>query len=84
MKRQLKAKAHSLHPIVMIGAKGLTEPVIQETDNALSVHELIKIKVSADNRQDKITMVQTICDRLKADCVSIIGHIAILYRLKEK
>lgn len=40
----LKAKAHHLKPIILIGKNGITESVIQEIDGALYAHELIKIK----------------------------------------
>ena len=45
-KQQLKAQAHKLNPVVMLGDKGLTENVLAEVDIALAAHELIKVKIA--------------------------------------
>ena len=52
-KQFLKGLAHSLKPVVQLGANGLTEGVMAEIDNALSHHELIKVKVPSDDREEK-------------------------------
>ena len=49
---ELKARAHHLHPVVMVGQQGLTESVIKETDAALTAHELIKVRVFGDDRTE--------------------------------
>lgn len=83
IRRALKSKAHKLHPIVIIGSKGLTESVLAEIDAALQIHELIKIRVNAEDRAQRQTMIDQICEHTLGECVSTIGHIAVLYRLKE-
>ena len=50
---ELKARAHHLNPVVMIGQQGLTESVIKETDAALTAHELIKVRVLGDDRAER-------------------------------
>jgi len=40
-RKELKARAHSLNPVVMVGNAGLTQPVLQEIDRGLASHELI-------------------------------------------
>ena len=52
-KQYLKGLAHSLKPVVQLGGNGLTEGVLAEIDNALSHHELIKVKVPTDDRDEK-------------------------------
>ena len=47
----LRAQAHNLNPVVMIGQHGLTESVIKETDAALNAHELIKVRILGDDRE---------------------------------
>ena len=47
----LRAQAHELSPVVMIGDAGLTEAIIKETENALNVHQLIKIRVFSDEKE---------------------------------
>ena len=81
----LKARAHALKPIVWIGAAGLSENVIHELDQGLKSHELIKVKVSSDERQTRTAWLSEICDRLGATPVQHIGKILVIYRpLPEK
>ncbi len=79
-KQRLKAKAHALKPVVLIGQRGLTEAVLTEIDNALKAHELIKVRVNANDRQERQEMVAIICRRLEAEPVQLLGHVVTLYR----
>lgn len=79
-KRQLIAEAHSLHPIVIIGNRGLTRTVLLEIDRALNDHELIKIRIPAMEKVEKQALIETIGTELQAECLRTIGHIIILYR----
>ena len=81
-KRALKAKAHSLHPVVMTGAKGLTESVIEEIDVNLTAHELIKIKLVADDKPHRLSMIEEILQKTGAELIQTIGHTATIYRQK--
>ena len=83
-RRSLKAKAHSLKPVVLLGQKGLTDAVIVEVNAALEAHELIKVKVAAEDREEKAVIIQTMAEKTAADLVGTIGHIAILYRKSQK
>ena len=78
--QQLKAQAHHLKPVVMIGSKGLTPAVIEEANIALTAHELIKVKISGVEKDDKSVMVETLCHELNATLVQVIGNTAIIYR----
>jgi len=79
-RRELKARAHLLHPVVMVGNAGLTPPVIREIDVALKSHELIKIRVFGDDRTARATLVDTVCTQLNAAAVQHIGKILVFYR----
>lgn len=79
-RQSLKAKAHHLKPVVLLGAKGLTDAVIAETDVALTSHELIKVKINGAEKEDRLAMTHTLCDQLKAELVQMIGNTAIIYR----
>jgi RNA-binding protein len=81
-KKTLKAKAHHLKPVILIGAKGLTPAVTQETDGALLVHELIKVKVSGADKTARLEMMTELCKALQADLVQLIGNTAVIYREK--
>ncbi len=79
-KRYLKGLAHSIKPVVMIGNSGLTDAVLAEIDNALEHHELIKVRVSGQERADRKAMLDHIADKTGADLVQVIGHIGGFYR----
>ncbi len=76
----LRAQAHELSPVVMIGDAGLTEAIIKETENALTVHQLIKIRVFSDEKETRAGYAQIICDRLNAVLVQHIGKLLVIYR----
>lgn len=80
----LKAQAHHLHPVVMIGQKGLSEAVIQETDTALRAHELIKVRVLGDDRHERVAMCDELCRATGAQLVQHIGKLLVLYRKNEE
>ena len=79
-KNALRKMAHTLRPVVMIGQAGLTEGVIDETIGRLAHHELIKVKVSAGDRERRQQLVETLCQRCEAELVQVIGAMAVLYR----
>lgn len=81
-KLALIAAAHHLKPVVMIGQKGLTSNVIAETDQALNAHELLKVKVVAEDKEERQSIVHELCSTLNAIPLSLIGNIAIIYRKK--
>ena len=78
--RTLKAKAHSLNPVVMLGQHGLTEAVHAEIDNALTKHELIKIRVNAEDRTVRQQYIEQIVAQHQAELIQTIGHIMVIYR----
>jgi RNA-binding protein len=78
----LRAEAHVLSPVVMIGDAGLTAAVLKEIDGALNSHGLIKVRVFGDDREARIAMYETICDKLDAAPVQHIGKLLVLFRPK--
>lgn len=79
-RRALKARAHSLHPVVSIAAKGLAPSVLAEIDNCLKAHELIKVRVYGAEREDREALMTEVCQQLEAAPVQHIGNILILFR----
>jgi RNA-binding protein len=79
-RKQLKAKAHNIKPVVTIGQNGLTEPVLKEIDLALHAHELIKIKTPAGDSKQRRELCTTVCEQLSAQEIQIIGRNITLYR----
>jgi RNA-binding protein len=82
--QHLKGLAHSLKPVVLLGSNGLTEAVIAEIDYALNHHELIKVKIPTDDRENKALIVEAICRETNAIKVQVIGKTLIIYRQSEE
>jgi len=79
-RKALKARAHSLHPVVTIGDKGLSPAVLREIDVNLKSHELIKVKAATDDRDAREGFLAQICIGLFAHPVQHIGKILVVYR----
>lgn len=82
-KKKLKAQAHPLNPVVIIGQAGLTPAVIKEINLALDAHELIKVKIRAE-RDERSVIRDNICAETQAELIQSIGQIAVLYRKNPK
>lgn len=83
--RFLRGQAHDLKAMLQVGSKGLTDALVAELDLALEHHELIKVKIGADDRDARDSMIAALAERTEAALVQRIGHTAVLYRpSKEK
>ncbi len=78
-KKYLRAQAHHLKPLVIIGAKGLTTPLMKSVDLVLKDHELIKVKFG-EFKVAKKEISGEIAQATKSELVGLIGNIAIFYR----
>ncbi|HEY0876218.1 MAG TPA: ribosome assembly RNA-binding protein YhbY [Vicinamibacterales bacterium] len=76
----LKARAHALEPVVHVGSAGITDRLIGEVDRALTAHELIKVKVASDDRDERVAVGDEICTRTGATAVHRVGKVLILWR----
>ncbi|MBY0572243.1 MAG: YhbY family RNA-binding protein [Undibacterium sp.] len=79
---ELRAEAHALKPIVIIGEAGLTPSVMKEIGNSLDSHGLIKVRVFGDDREARIAMYEQICTEQNAAPVQHIGKLLVVYRPK--
>ena len=79
-RRELRAAAHSLHPVVAIGHHGLTVSVLHEIDVALLAHELVKVRVFDDDRTARESMLARICAEMQCAPVQHIGKLLVLWR----
>ncbi|MBU0623027.1 MAG: YhbY family RNA-binding protein [Gammaproteobacteria bacterium] len=77
---ELKGRAHSLKPVVIIGNAGLSPAVLDEIERSLKSHDLLKIRVMNDDREAREAMLQEICEVLKAGPVQHIGKMLVVYR----
>ncbi|PID49748.1 MAG: ribosome assembly RNA-binding protein YhbY [Proteobacteria bacterium] len=84
-KKHLKGLAHDLNPVVMIGQHGLKPSIMEAIDQALEHHQLIKIRISADNRDLRDEWLAKILEHVsEASVIQKIGHIVVLYQRNPK
>jgi RNA-binding protein len=79
-RRTLRARAHSLDPVVSISQNGLSESVVKEINASLASHELIKVRVYNDNRAARAEILVTLCEQLAAAPVQHIGKLLVIWR----
>lgn len=83
-KKALKAKAHHLEPVILVGQKGVTPNLLQETDIALEHHELIKIKIQQGSQEVCDDFATQIAEATQAEFIAKIGRVLIFYRKKKQ
>jgi putative YhbY family RNA-binding protein len=79
-RKEKRADAHHLDPVVMVGGDGLTPAVVKEIDAALNAHGLIKVRVFSDDRDARDAMYNTLADQLNAAPIQHIGKLLVLWR----
>jgi|TARA_R110000868_G_scaffold242201_2_gene497720 RNA-binding protein len=80
----LKGLAHALKPVVQLGNNGLTEGVLAEIDGAIKHHELIKVKIPTDDKEEKALIMDAIIRETGALKVQAIGHILVLFKQSDE
>jgi len=83
-RKELKARAHKLEPVVLIGAKGLTDEVVKEVELALTAHELVKVRAPGLERDARAVTFQALCERTGAEAVQEIGKVCVIYRKRDE
>lgn len=78
--RFLKKRVHALKCIVIVGSAGLTEGVLKEADSSLAHHELMKIKINAEDQTSRKKIAEQLCTSLDATLILAIGHVIAVYR----
>jgi RNA-binding protein len=83
-RQYLKGLAHALSPVVRIGKGGLTDAIIEETKKSLASHELIKVRVEADDGDERRALASKLAVAADAEVAGNVGKIAILYRPRDE
>ncbi len=79
-RKLLKARAHALNPVITVGNQRLSAAVLKEIDTCLRAHDLIKIRVTGDDRDLRQALLGEICNRTDASPVQHIGKVLVVYR----
>jgi RNA-binding protein len=83
-KRYLRTLAHNLKPVILVGAKGVTPALLVELANALEHHELIKVKIAAEDRDERDAWVAAIVKGADAALIQRVGNVATMFRPRRK
>ena len=78
--RFLRGQAHGLKAILQVGGKGISKTLVDEVSGALEHHELIKVKVAAEDREARDALIDDLVRRTDSSLVQRVGHTAVLYR----
>jgi len=79
-RRDLRARAHHLNPVVTVAGNGLTPAVVAEIERSLQAHELIKVKIQGTEREQREALMNELCETLDAAPVQHIGNILVVWR----
>ena len=76
----LRSMCHDLKPVVTLGQKGLSDAVLNELEITLDHHELVKVKLSLDDRELRKELIEKICEHSGAEVVQTIGKTVSVFR----
>jgi RNA-binding protein len=82
--RYLRSLAHHLSPAVQMGKSGFTPAIVKEVDRNLADHELIKVRIAAEDREQLSELADSLAHETDAALVQLIGSIAVYYRPAEE
>lgn len=83
-KKELRARAHALDPVVRVGGGGVSEGVLGAIDAALESHELIKIRFLSDDRIARAGDIETVLAATRAESVLAIGKMLTIHRKRRR
>lgn len=79
-RKHLRGLGHALNPVIHLGKGGASEAVIAQTDEALTAHELVKVRATGLEREERDAALELLAQRTKSEMAGKIGHTALLYR----
>lgn len=83
-KKRYRTIGHELKPVVTVAGKGLSEGVLAELQRALDDHELIKVKLAMEDREERKQMINELCTQTGAELVQTIGKVVLVFRAARK
>ena len=83
-KKFLRGLGHQLKPVIMVGDAGLSESLLQEFCSTIEHHELIKVRVRANDREARDNIISDLCKKGSAQLVTRIGNVALIFRRNDE
>jgi RNA-binding protein len=83
-RRYLRSLGHGLEPVVQVGKQGLTEAVLAAIDEAITTHELIKVRVGTECPDDRHDLAERLGPALKGEVAQVLGRTILIYRRHPK
>lgn len=80
----LRARCHELNPVIRLGQKGLTAEVLNELEIALNHHELVKIKLGVNDKEERKELIDAICEKSTSLKIQSIGKTVSVFRKNTK
>ena len=77
--RKFKATAQHLEPMLKIGKAGLSEGFIRSVNEALTQHELVKIKF-AEFKEQKKELAPQLASQTFSHLIMRVGNVMVLHR----
>jgi RNA-binding protein len=79
-RRHLRGLGHELKPVVLVGKDGIDDGLIKAVDQALTDHELIKLKIGENAEVDRHEAAESIAARTQSDVAQVLGNTVLLFR----
>ncbi len=79
-KKHLRRLGHDLHPIVLVGQRGMNPGVVEELKLALEHHELVKLRVRAGSREDRDAILGELATQSGSEFVFRVGNVGLFYK----
>jgi RNA-binding protein len=83
-KKHLRKLGHELHPIVLIGQRGLNPGVVEELKLALEHHELVKLRARVGDRESRDSILADLARLTESEFIYRIGNVGLFYRKNSK
>ena len=80
----LRTRCHDLKPVIRIGQKGLTAEVLNELEIALNFHELVKVKLTGEDKEQRKALINDVCEKSSSIKIQSIGKTVSVYRHNKK
>jgi RNA-binding protein len=80
LRQSLRGYGHALSVIVQVGKAGVTHALVRQVNDALAIHELIKLKVGSESPVDRFQVAERLAEEPGVEVAQILGRMILLYK----